>query len=166
MSRGSNSHYVIKLTNRLRDKLTDLRLQGIITIEMESIFYSAFSIIKETLDLKCPDKIMTIEEIRDKYTKEIDQILYGAPFNLKEFTETLNVFIGYTLLKIEDKRSEIRKIKKENKLINQALLRISIYLNECSAALLVTNDFLNSLLECEDQSELEYLLMSFSDQEK
>jgi len=160
MSRGSNSYYVCKLTNRFRDKLTDLRLNGVITAELEGIFYSAFSMIKETLDMKFPDKIMTMEEIREKYTKEIDAILYGNPFNLKEFMETLNVFVGYTLLKIEDKRTGINKIKNKNELTGRALLRISIYLNECSATFLVLNDFLNELIECENDDDLNFLLMS------
>jgi hypothetical protein len=164
MSGGSESYYVCLFNNRLRDKINDLRLEGKITIEMEGIICSMIDIVRGTLNLKDPNKVISFEEARDNYMKKLEEKLYDSSFNLKEFLETLNVFIGYALLKIEDKRIEINKIKNKNELISRALLRTSIYLNECSAALLVTNDFLNDIINCEDESELEYLLMSSSDQ--
>jgi hypothetical protein len=165
MSRGSNSYYVCLFNNRLRDKIEDLRADGKITREMEGILSSIISVVHSTLDYKYPDRIISIEEARANWTKEIDNILNDTPFDLKEFMKELNSFIGKLLLKIEDKRIAVNKIKSDGKLIGRTLLRTSIYLNECSAALLVTNDFLNDIINCEDESELEFLLMSSSDKE-
>jgi hypothetical protein len=165
MSKGSGSYYVCLFNNRLRDKINDLRLDGKITIEMEGIICSMIDIVRSTLNLKDPDKVMSFEEIRENYTKKIEEILSGTHFDLKQFLETLNVFVSYALLKIEDKRIEINKIKNKNQLISKVLLRTSIYLNECSAALLITNDFLNEIIDCENDADLEFLLMSSSNQE-
>jgi hypothetical protein len=147
--------------NRLRDKLQDLRIGGKITIQQEGFLVHIISGTLNTLGYKNPDYIIFFDEYLKEKAKETENKLFQTPFELRGFAEILNEFIRQTLLKIEDKRSQINHVNNKEEMTGKALVRLSIYLNECASSLLAVNDFLNEIVECQTESDLEYLITSF-----
>lgn len=158
--RGSDSKYVCRYNNRVREVIEDIRIEGIIARDLEGAILQRVSAVLTTLNYSEPKWRKTYKELLDLYENSLEKKLSHTPFNLKEYAETLNELIGRELFRLEDRRIKISDLKNGCGLTNRALDRISIRLNEDVAALLITCDDLNAIIECENESDLEFLLMT------
>jgi hypothetical protein len=165
MSKKSYSNYVCRFNNRVREVIESAREEGIITREQEGEILKRMDSVHTTLHFSELKWRKAYQDSINLYENNLENNLSHTPFNLRDFATTLNKLVCLELFKLEDRRIKINSLKNGSRLNNRALDRIKIRLNEVVSSLLIISDDLNAMIDCENDSDLEFLLMSSSNQE-
>jgi hypothetical protein len=141
--------------------IRDLRIDGRITCEIEELLYKNIEATRIALDYNEHKWEKAYNDSMDFCEGKLERGL--SEFNIREFAGTLNKFIRRELIRMEEYRIMIGRIKNINRLNGRALYRMGIFLNESISPLLTLSDDLFEIIECENESDLEILLKSSSD---